>query len=420
MKRIWYRTRSVFIGGVTVYSIVSKRNTPILPIRDTKRSTAAPTMRTNAGTMLDADTGSFTRALASCLNARDSSREGRRSRPAVRVSSIHHGGQTQPFRPSLTDAPVALRTGVPDYVTMSAMYEPGEKPKRLLAGAVCGWVSSGRDGSRCRATHVRRATGPPKTEWPAHERRRAASVGVGLVCGAPPYATLCRAGVHPIQARRFGYHPGLLQRQGNTPFPAGAFREPLKGVAVAMRPADEAEQASAPFKNPAADIRDVQGRRAVLDRRQPAHFVHVEVRMGLLAERQTDEGRRRESSDQDIAVRDHLFGASGREHHGSRRMPGDFPGRALYVFVRVKLEDERPAAGDLDGSSDERLAVLAPKYLPQRRRADQHVVAVGKVVGAISPAVIEIGYSRDDDLLGRAPLRMKKSRYPSLATQNFR
>ena len=42
------------------------------------------------------------------------------------------------------------------------------------------------------------------------------------------------------------------------------------------------------FEEPAAYVRDVEGRRAVLDRRQPAQFVHVEVRVGLLAERKAD------------------------------------------------------------------------------------------------------------------------------------
>ena len=154
------------------------------------------------------------------------------------------------------------------------------------------------------------------------------------------------------------------------------------------------------FEKPAADIRDVEGRRAVLKGHQPTQFVHVEVRVGFLTERKADEGSRGKSSDQDIAVRDHFFRAPSREHHGSRRVPADFPGGALDIFVRVKLEDKVPAAGDLDSSSDEGLAVLAPVCLPQRRRAGQHVVSVGKVVAAISPAVIEIGYSRNDDLLG--------------------
>ena len=154
------------------------------------------------------------------------------------------------------------------------------------------------------------------------------------------------------------------------------------------------------FEKPAADIRDVEGRRAVLNRHQPTQFVHVEVRVGFLAERNADEGSRRKSSDQDIAVRDHFFRAAGREHHGSRRMPADFPGGALDLFVRVKLEDKLPSAGDLDSFPDEGLAVLALEYLPHRRRANQHVVPIGKVVAAISPAVIEIGYSRNDDLLG--------------------
>jgi hypothetical protein len=34
------------------------------------------------------------------------------------------------------------------------------------------------------------------------------------------------------------------------------------------------------------------------------------------------------------------------------------------------------------------------------RRAGQHIVPVGKIVAAILPAVIEIGYSRNDDFLG--------------------
>src|SRR5713226_1165278 len=78
----------------------------------------------------------------------------------------------------------------------------------------------------------------------------------------------------------------------------------------------------------------------------------------------------------------------------------DFPGGALDIFIRVKLEDEAPAVGDLDSSSDEGLAILAAEYLPQRRRAGERVMSVGEVVDAISLAVIEIWYSRDDDLLG--------------------
>ena len=66
----------------------------------------------------------------------------------------------------------------------------------------------------------------------------------------------------------------------------------------------------------------------------------------------------------------------------------------------MKFEDEGPLARDLDRSSDECLAVFAPEYLPKRRRADQYVVPVGKVVAAVSPAVIEIGDPRNDDLLG--------------------
>ena len=154
------------------------------------------------------------------------------------------------------------------------------------------------------------------------------------------------------------------------------------------------------FEIPAADIRDIEGRRAVLNRHQPTQFVHVEVRVGFLTERKADEGSRRKSSDQDIAVRDHFFRAAGREHHGSRRIPVDFPGGALDIFARVKLEDQWPPAGELDRSPDEGLAVLPLECLPQRRRANQHVVPMGKVVAAISPAVIEIGYSRNDDLLG--------------------
>ena len=68
---------------------------------------------------------------------------------------------------------------------------------------------------------------------------------------------------------------------------------------------------SALFEQPAADIRDVEGRRAVLNRHQSTQFVHVEVRVGFLTELKADEGRRRKSSDQDIAVRDHSFRAAG-------------------------------------------------------------------------------------------------------------
>ena len=154
------------------------------------------------------------------------------------------------------------------------------------------------------------------------------------------------------------------------------------------------------FENPAADIRDVRGRRAVLNRHQPTHFVHTEVRVGFLTERKADESSRRKSRDQDIAVCDHFLRAAGREHHGSRRMPADFPSGTPDIFARVKLEDKLPSAGDLDSSSDEGLAVLDLECLPQRRRAGQRVVLIGKVVAAILPAGIEIGYSRNDDLLG--------------------
>src|SRR4030065_618717 len=154
------------------------------------------------------------------------------------------------------------------------------------------------------------------------------------------------------------------------------------------------------FEKTAADIRDVEGRRAVLKRHQPTQFVHVEVRVGFLAERKADKGSRRKLSDQDIAVRDHFFCAPSREHHGSRRVLADFPGGALDIFARVKLEDKLPSAGELDSSSDEGLAVIAPECFPQRRRAGQQVVPIGKVVAAISPAVIVLGYSRNNDLLG--------------------
>jgi hypothetical protein len=70
-----------------------------------------------------------------------------------------------------------------------------------------------------------------------------------------------------------------------------------------------------------------------------------------------------------------------------------FSGGALDILVRVKLEDEAPAARELDRSSDEGLAILAPEDLPQRRRARRHVVLIGEVVAAIPPAVVEIGRS---------------------------
>ena len=45
-------------------------------------------------------------------------------------------------------------------------------------------------------------------------------------------------------------------------------------------------------EKPAADIRDAESRRAVLNRHQPAQLVHVEVRVGFLTQRKADEGRR--------------------------------------------------------------------------------------------------------------------------------
>jgi hypothetical protein len=68
-------------------------------------------------------------------------------------------------------------------------------------------------------------------------------------------------------------------------------------------------------------------------------------------------------------------------------MPADFPNGAPDIFARVKLEDKLLRTGELDGSSDEDLAVLALERLPQRRRADQHIVPVGKVVAVILHAV---------------------------------
>jgi len=106
-------------------------------------------------------------------------------------------------------------------------------------------------------------------------------------------------------------------------------------------------------EKPAADISDAEGRQAVLNRHQPEQLIHVEVRVGFLTQRKADEGRRRKSSDQDIAVGDHLCRAASREHHGSRRVPVDFSGGALDTLVRVELEDEAPAASELDSSSDE-------------------------------------------------------------------
>ena len=50
-------------------------------------------------------------------------------------------------------------------------------------------------------------------------------------------------------------------------------------------------------------------------------------------------------------------------------MPADFPGSTLYIFIRVKLEDELSAAGDLGSSPEKSLAVLALEYLPQWRCA---------------------------------------------------
>jgi len=122
--------------------------------------------------------------------------------------------------------------------------------------------------------------------------------------------------------------------------------------------------------------------------------------VGFFAERNTDEGSRRKTCNQDITVCYHFFCAAGCEHHRFRFMPVDFPSSTLCIFVRVKLEDELSAAGDLDCFPEKSLTVLTLEYLPQRRCADQHVVPVGKVVAAISLAVIEIGYSRNDDSLG--------------------
>ena len=96
------------------------------------------------------------------------------------------------------------------------------------------------------------------------------------------------------------------------------------------------------FEKPAANIGDVEGRRSILNRHQPTQLIHVGVRVGFLAERKADENSRRKMSDQNIAVRDHFFCAPGREHHGARRVQADFPGGALDVFARVKLEDKLP------------------------------------------------------------------------------
>src|SRR3989304_1673384 len=117
------------------------------------------------------------------------------------------------------------------------------------------------------------------------------------------------------------------------------------------------------FEKTAADIRDVEGRRAVLKRHQPTQFVHVEVRVSFLAERKSDKGSRRKLSDQDIAVRDHFFCAPSREHHGSRRVLADFPGGALDIFVRVKLEDKLPSAGGADQALGGGLRVTRPESL---------------------------------------------------------
>src|SRR5208283_4638870 len=127
-------------------------------------------------------------------------------------------------------------------------------------------------------------------------------------------------------------------------------------------------QVSFLFENPPADIGDVQSRRAVLKRHQPPQFVNIEVRVSLLTERNADEGRRRKSSDQDVAVGDHFFSAPSREHHGSRRVCPDFPGGALDIFDRVKLEDKLPPPCDLHSPSYEGLTVLPLEYLSQRRR----------------------------------------------------
>src|SRR5208337_1649537 len=123
----------------------------------------------------------------------------------------------------------------------------------------------------------------------------------------------------------------------------------------------DSEQPLFLFENPTADIGDVQSRRVVLKRHQSPQFVHIEVRVSLLTERNADEGSRRKSSDQDIAVSDHFFRAPSREHHGSRRVLPDFPGGALDIFDRVKLEDKLPAPGDLHSLWYEGLAVLAPE-----------------------------------------------------------
>ena len=52
-----------------------------------------------------------------------------------------------------------------------------------------------------------------------------------------------------------------------------------------------------------------------------------------------------------------------------------------------------------DGIEDERLPILAAEDLPQRRRADEHVVAVRKGVVAIALAMVEVRDAGDHDLL---------------------
>ena len=127
-----------------------------------------------------------------------------------------------------------------------------------------------------------------------------------------------------------------------------------------------------------AHVRDVRRRGAVLHRHQPAHLVRSEVGIGLLAERQADEGGRRKPRDQHVAVGDHLLGAAVV----NTRAPGACRFTSLSaraVLVGVELEDQRAAAA-IATAPDERLAVLAAEDLPQRRRADQHVMRCGKVL----------------------------------------
>src|SRR4051812_22741493 len=90
------------------------------------------------------------------------------------------------------------------------------------------------------------------------------------------------------------------------------------------------------------------------------------------------------------------------------RILANFADGTRKILIGMKFEDQWPAAGDADGTAEKCRAILAAKNLTQRRCAYQYIVPVGKIIGAITLAVVEIGNPGDHDFFGAGALLDKK------------